>query len=78
MYGYFRKLDVLWDQLMKFNNNDVIQIMTHPGFYWKFIKHKTIFSNNDRVNEYKVLKDLKVKLKENNIECSNYKKIRYI
>lgn len=78
MYGYFRKLDVLWNQLMKFNNNDVIQIMTHPGFYWKFIKHKTIFSNNDRVNEYKVLQDLKVKLKENNIECSNYKKIRYI
>ena len=78
MYGYFRRLDILWNQLTKFKENDVIQIMTHPGFYWKFVNHKTIFSNNDRVKEFKVLQDLKVKLKENNVECSNYKKIKFI
>lgn len=76
MYGYFRGLDILWNQLIRFKKKDVIQIMTHPGFYWKFVNHKTIFSNNDRVKELKVLKDLKAKLKENNIECVNYKEIK--
>lgn len=78
MYGYFRRSDILCNQLKKFKENDVIQIMTHPGFYWKFVKHKTIFSNNDRVKEFKVLQDLKVKLKENNVECSKYKNIKCI
>ena len=74
VYGYFRDTGVLCNQLTKFKRSDIIQVMTHPGFYWKFIKHKTKFSNLDRLKELKVLKELKRIFKEKNIEYVNYKK----
>lgn len=53
--------------------------MTHPGFYCKFIKHKTKFSNKDRLIELKSLNKLRKKLKETNIKYVNYKEgIDYI
>lgn len=73
MYGYFRDTRVLYNQLTKFKSNDIIQIMTHPGFYWKFIKHKTVFSNIDRLKELKALKELKRVLNEKSIKYINYK-----
>lgn len=73
MYGYFRDMGVLYNQLTKSRRNDIIQVMTHPGFYWKFIKHKTKFSNYDRLKELKVLKDLKKFLNGKSIEYVNYK-----
>ena len=73
MYGYFKNTELLLNQLTQFNKNDTIQIMTHPGFYWKRIYHKTKFSNKDRRKELKVLKDLYKKLRRTSIEYVNYK-----
>ena len=75
MYGYFRKPEVLISQLDMFNNNDIIEIMTHPGFYWSFIPHKVKFSNIERFKELKSLKKVKKFCKINKIIYTNYKKI---
>lgn len=73
MYGYYRTVNILYKQLTKFKKNDTIQIMTHPGFYWKIIKHRTPFSNKERVKELKVLKNLRKKLKEEDFKYISYK-----
>ncbi len=77
MYGYFREPNILYNQLLKFSDNDIIQIMVHPGFFWKIIKHKTPFSNKDRLLELNSLKHLKNKVKQDKIEYVNYKVITY-
>lgn len=59
--------------MTKFKRDDIIQVMTHPGFYWKFIKHKTKFSNYDRLKELKSLKKLRKKTKKEKIEYVTYK-----
>ena len=76
IYGYFRKPQVLYTQLLDKKENSIIQIMCHPGFYIPFLKHKTNFSNFDRFNELLSLKKVrKMILKTGNIEFTNYKKI---
>lgn len=72
MYGYFRESNVLISQLSKFKKNDYIQIMTHPGFFFSFLKHHTNFSNYDRCNEFKSLKELKKESKVLDLEYINY------
>ncbi len=74
-YGYYRKPEILKKQLIKFKKNAIIQIMTHPGFYWKMISHKTPFSNNDRVEEYRSLKILKSILNMEDVEYINYREL---
>lgn len=77
IYGYFRKTEVLYNQILGYKSEKVIQIMCHPGFYFSFLKHNTPFSNGDRICEYKVLRKLKKKmLGEGLFEYSNYKKIK--
>lgn len=73
MYGYFRETEILYNQLTKFKRDDIIQVMTHPGFYWKFIKHKTKFSSYDRLKELKALKKLRKKIEKETIEYVTYK-----
>ena len=73
MYGYFRNSKVLINQLLKFDEKDCVQIMTHPGFYWRFIKHKTKFSNTDRTKELKSLKLLKKQSIKLKFTYKNYK-----
>ncbi len=75
MYGYFRQPQVLKDQLATFNDNDTVEIMTHPGFYWNFIHHNVNYSNIERAKELKSLKKLKKFLKGKNTIYINYKKI---
>ena len=75
MYGYFREPEILRKQLTKFNKDDIIQIMTHPGFYWKKINHKTPFSNKNRVEELDSLKILKDMLNIEGVEYINYKNL---
>lgn len=75
MYGYFREPEILKNQLTKFDKDDIIQIMTHPGFYWKMINHKTPFSNKNRVEELNSLKVLKDMLNMEEVEYINYNKI---
>lgn len=72
MYGYFREPNILYNQLLKFSDKDIIQIMVHPGFYWKILKHKTPFSNKDRLVELKSLKKLKKMIKRDKIQYVNY------
>lgn len=72
MYGYFRKVDVLVNQLLNVDNNDCVQVMTHPGFYWRSIRHKTKFSNYDRKLELESLKELKKQIKNLKICYTNY------
>lgn len=75
MYGYFRKATILYNQLINFKDDDTIQIMTHPGFFFKTIKHKTAFSNKERADELRSLKELKKIVKQKNIQYINYKNI---
>ena len=75
IYGYYRKPDVLKHQLTKFKKDDIIQIMTHPGFYLKILNHKTPFSNKDRIQELKSLKILKNMLDMDDVEYTNYSRI---
>lgn len=78
IYGYFRKSKVLYQQIIKFNKDECVQIMVHPGFYFPFMKHKTLFSNFDRVKEFLVLWRFNIyisKDKKINIVNYNYKKI---
>ena len=51
----FRETEILYNQLTKFKRDDIIQVMTHHGFYWKFIKYKTKFLNYDRLKELKII-----------------------
>lgn len=74
MYGYFRDSKVLIDQLLQFDKKDCVQVMTHPGFYWRFIKHNTKFSNKDRNIELKSLKALKKQSKKLKFIYADYKK----
>ena len=78
LYGYFRKGEILNKQIKTFNKNDTIQIMTHPGFYWKILKHKTIFSNKDRYEELNSLKFLKKILNNEDVEYITYKEYKRI
>ena len=64
----FRETEILYNQLTKFKRDDIIQVMTHHGFYWKFIKYKTKFLNYDRLKELKALKKLRKKIKKETIE----------
>lgn len=74
IYGYFRTPKFIESQLKNYKEEDTIQIMTHPGFYWKFISHKTPFSNQDRKKELKSLNILRKKLK---MDYSNYRNNSY-
>ncbi len=57
MYGYYRTFDVLKEEIYKNKDeNLILQLMCHPGFYFNFIKHSTKFSNKQRLDELKVLK----------------------
>lgn len=72
MYGYFRNSNVLLKQLSNIGNIDCVQIMTHPGFYWKNMKHKTVFSNYDRKTELDSLRDFKLNSIYLQIDYTNY------
>lgn len=75
MYGYFREPDVLLDQLSRYESG-VIQVMTHPGFYFKRLNHNTPFSNMDRVQEYKSLRKLKKALKNRGCNYITYRDVK--
>ena len=75
MYGYFREPQILLKQLLH-HQKDVVQVMTHPGFYFKRIKHNSPFSNKDRVKEYQSLKSVKKSLSALNCQYVTYKTIQ--
>lgn len=78
IYGYFRNPEFLTKQINNYKKNyNVIQLMTHPGFYCKILKHNTPFSNKERMNELKSLKVLKRNIVNNNIQYITYKSKGY-
>ena len=73
IYGYFRKNSILYQQIMHFEEDNIVQIMVHPGLYFPFIKHKTAFSNYDRFKEFLSLCKLSIEISKNKkIEIVNY------
>lgn len=55
MFGYFRTAEVLLAQLREYQEEDIVQLMVHPGFYFPFFKHYTPFSSAQRYNELRCL-----------------------
>lgn len=75
IYGYYRNANMFEHLINGFSYSDTIQFMTHPGFYIRFLKHRTKFSNCDRVKEFSQLIKIKNICKKRNIEIISYRDI---
>lgn len=75
LYGYSKDYNYFIKKIEKVGKNAIVTTMFHPGFYFKFIKHKTKFSNKDRIEELKNLKKIKKYCKINKIELIKYGEI---
>jgi len=78
VYGYYRNANKFCEQTQNFSQKDIVQFMTHPGFYIKCIKHKSKFSNSDRIVELLQLFKIKKYCRKKNITLISYKDITNI
>ena len=70
-YGYFRTKEYLIAQLELIPAEQSVQLMVHPGFYFPWIKHRTPFSNKDRLDELNALARF-IKRKDCGIKLFNH------
>lgn len=77
IYGYIRKPQTLYTQLIRRSNENVIQVMCHPGFYIPYANHNTKFSNKERFFELRsLIKTRKKLLKYTDIKLTTFKSIK--
>lgn len=76
VYGYYRKAFKFYEQIQMYLKDDIVQFMTHPGFYTHLVRHKSTFSNFDRLNELVQLFKIQRYCKKNNIILCSYKDIK--
>lgn len=75
VYGYYRQASKFYEQIGQFSENDIVQFMTHPGFFISLLKHRSNFSNGDRFIEFIQLFRIKKYCKKKNIIFISYKDI---
>lgn len=73
MFGYFRTAETLLAQLQEYQEEDMVQLMVHPGFYFPFFKHCSSFSSTQRYDELRCLQAVYRYAQSHGLEYATYR-----